>query len=122
MRFDVNGDDMIGAADIDTWVVDVYGTSPGDANLDRLVDTMDYDTWSTFNFSAGTSWCSGDFTSDGHTDVSDFNVWNDHRSASEIQWIPEPVMNWSFFALWLWASVLARHATFPRSGVGTAND
>jgi hypothetical protein len=71
MRFDVNGDDVISTADIDTWVVDVFGTSPGDANLDGFVNATDFDTWSTFKFSVGTSWCSGDLTSDGRTDVTD---------------------------------------------------
>ena len=108
MRFDVNGDEVINAADVDAWIVDVVGTSPGDANLDGFVDTNDYDTWSTFNFSARTSWCSGDFTSDGQTDVRDFNVWNDHWTRPMIPTIPEPAVDRALFVLFLWTIVLAR--------------
>jgi hypothetical protein len=42
-------------------------------------------------FTSGTAYCSGDFNFDGRVDVSDFNIWNDHKSMrSSAASVPEP--------------------------------
>lgn len=49
---------------------------PGDANLDGVVDSLDFEIWRAHRFTEGTNWRTGDFNSDGVTDVRDFNIWN----------------------------------------------
>ena len=67
------------ALEIDFYVHDLLGTAFGDANLDGVVDAIDYGVWSDHRFRSCTGWSSGDFNGDGKTDGSDFNVWNDHK-------------------------------------------
>jgi hypothetical protein len=57
----------------------VSRATPGDANLDRRVDTEDFWLWLENNFQAGTDWEQANFNGDGVTDVSDFNIWFAHR-------------------------------------------
>src|SRR5439155_21126010 len=49
-------------------------TFPGDANLDNVVDTLDFNALAV-NFSqSGKTWGNGDFTGEGTVDTLDFNL------------------------------------------------
>lgn len=76
LTFDVTGDLVVDHQDLDEWVLNLKGTLFGDANLDFVVDGLDFTVWNANKFSTGTAWCSGDFTADGTTDGLDFTVWN----------------------------------------------
>jgi hypothetical protein len=53
--------------------------SPGDANLDGVVDTQDFAIWNANRFTSEAAWSRGDFNADGVVDGSDFNVWLKNR-------------------------------------------
>ncbi|MEM8680544.1 MAG: dockerin type I repeat-containing protein [Planctomycetota bacterium] len=56
---------------------------PGDANLDGVVDGLDFTIWNNNKFSDNAAaWCGGDFTGDGRVDGLDFVVWNNHKFQS----------------------------------------
>ena len=84
-EFDLNGDASVDAADLDLWLAEAGNFNVGaayrygDATLDGVVDVSDFNVWNDHRFSAGTGWCSGDFTADGWVDVGDFNVWNGNK-------------------------------------------
>jgi hypothetical protein len=64
----------------------------GDANLDGMVDGLDFDRWNNNKFTAVAAWCSGDFNADGSVDGPDFNLWNANRSNTAHQGnLPEPL-------------------------------
>ena len=89
--FDLTMDGLVNQADRDEWVVNLKGTMFGDANLDLVVDDTDFAILSGNLFQAGTSWAAADFTGDGVTDVSDFNIWNNNRGFSGVAaTVPEP--------------------------------
>jgi hypothetical protein len=70
--------------------VEVRGALLGDANLDGLVDGVDFGIWNATKFTAGRSWATGDFNGDGQSDQLDFGIWNDHKFTSVTMFIPEP--------------------------------
>ena len=90
LRYDIDGDAALVMADLDFWIRDVFETLPGDANLDRVVDGLDFVIWNNHKFGSG-GWCDGDFNHDGSVDGSDFIVWNDFKftSAANVA-VPEP--------------------------------
>lgn len=62
------------------------------ANLDGVVDGLDFGVWNAHKFTNQAAWCQGDFNADGAIDGSDFGVWNAHkfRSANQSSLVPEP--------------------------------
>ncbi len=88
--FDLTGDGVIDNADVLDWITNRYGTIPGDANLDRVVDALDLNVWTTTKFTATSNWCDGDFDTSGSIDITDYNVWNAHRFTSANALVPEP--------------------------------
>ncbi len=71
-QFDINSDGTIDGNDLDFWVGSLFGTVPGDANLDKQVDFTDFLLF-TRNFGKQTTeWQSGDFDGDGNVGFSDF--------------------------------------------------
>ncbi len=76
---DFNADGMVGMADMNILILDLFGTRYGDANLDGVVDTSDFNVWNTNKFTAGGGWAKGNFTGDAVVDASDFNVWNSNK-------------------------------------------
>ena len=104
LRFDMNGDRQIDAADVDFWVSEIFATLPGDANLDRTVNGADFVAWNGEKFST-TDWFGGDFNSDGGADGQDFVIWNNHKfmSADTVA-VPEPgTLALAFLTLaWTW--------------------
>ncbi len=85
--YDLNNDGEADAADIGSWLVfageaNLTSRQPyahGDANLDGMVDTGDFDILLGHLFGTAPSWSMGDFNADGVTDGSDFNTWNDNK-------------------------------------------
>ncbi len=59
-----------------------YLALPGDANGDQVVDVSDFNIWNSNKFATNTTWITGDFNGDGSTDVSDFNIWNSFKFQS----------------------------------------
>ena len=78
--FDLNNDNVVDQADMDTLIFDLLNTRYGDSNLDQFVDSSDFGTWQQNSYQSDTGWASADFNGDGVTDVSDFNLWNQNRS------------------------------------------
>ncbi len=87
--FDLTGDGLVNADDLNDWVLNEKGTLIGDANLDFQVDISDFNLWNANKFQSGTGWCGADFDGNGGTDVSDFNLWNVNKFTSATP--PSPV-------------------------------
>jgi len=74
----------------------VLDTHLGDANLDGVVDGLDYVAWADgFGMSGGAgNWSKGDFNHDGNVDGLDYVLWADHygsgSAAMPLMLIPEP--------------------------------
>ena len=82
--FDLTGDGLVNSDDVNMWVTSLYGTIPGDANLDFNTDISDFNIWNSNKFTAQSGWCSGNFNGDDAVDISDFNVWNANKFTSAI--------------------------------------
>ncbi len=78
-RFDVTGDGLVTVADVQSWITQLKGTLLGDANLDFVVDTSDFNLWNAHKFTFDGRWTHGNFNADAGIDSSDFNVWNAHK-------------------------------------------
>ena len=77
-RFDLNADGAV-TLDDQSILLSLIGVLPGDANLDGVVDTVDFAAWNNNAFTSPTGWRTGDFNADGFTDGSDFNIWSNHQ-------------------------------------------
>lgn len=101
--FDLTLDGLVNFDDLDAWLVQAGALSPftnggpilfGDANLDGVVDGLDFAAWNAHKFTATVSWCAGDFNADGDVDGLDFVVWNEHKFTSSAgtpqTLVPEP--------------------------------
>ena len=78
--FDVDGSESVDLGDIDYLVQNIFRTNYGDANLDGLVDGVDFGIWMTNKFQIGEySWSQGNFNGADAVDGSDFNIWNENR-------------------------------------------
>ncbi len=74
-QFDLNGDGLVDYGDTSFWISDVFGTIPGDANLDRVVDAKDLNTMA-LNWRGGGEdvyWCEADFNGDNVVNAIDLN-------------------------------------------------
>ncbi len=87
--FDLNGDGLIDPSDVDEWLAQAANTNGlassylyGDANLDGVVDSSDFNLWNGNKFTGALAWGGGDFNFDGVVDSSDFNVWNSNKFQS----------------------------------------
>ncbi len=97
--YDLTGDGQVNDADLEAWLAEAGEARlgpglvylRGDANLDGLVDTSDFNLWNAHKFQATQAWCDGDFNADGVSDISDFNQWNLNKfRASSAGVVPEP--------------------------------
>jgi hypothetical protein len=77
LRFDVDGDGVVGMADHNAWVVQIQNTYLGDANLDGEFSSADF--VATFQrgeyedaMAGNSGWEDGDWNADGDFDSSDF--------------------------------------------------
>ncbi len=101
-QFDITHDGLVNSADLNQWLTiagavnnpsgGAYRT--GDANLDGLVDGVDFIIWNSRKFTSTAAWCSGDFTADGLIDGQDFIVWNGNKftSSDRVSAVPEPTI------------------------------
>jgi len=87
--YDVTGDSLINGDDLNHGIVDIFGTLPGDANLDHAVDRLDIQLWDNHKFTSTVAWGNGNFDGNSVVDVRDFNVWNEFKYSS----IPPPVVS-----------------------------
>ena len=112
--FDLNGDGLIDTMDVTEWLSDAATANGlaapylyGDANLDGVVDSSDFNLWNGNKFTPSLAWNSGDFNGDGIVDLSDFNIWNGNKfQSSGGTLVPEPAG--------LWLAVVALAALFCR--------
>jgi hypothetical protein len=91
--FDLTNDGVVNRDDLASWLEQAGAANlasgnaylPGDANLDGVVDGVDFGIWQENRFTSVASWCAGDFNADSFVDVADFNIWNDHRFMSALE-------------------------------------
>ncbi len=86
--FDVTGDGLVNAADVNYWVTQLKHSILGDANLDFVVDGADYITWNTHKFTLDTRWTHGNFNADTAVDGADYIVWNGRKFTSAVSLRP----------------------------------
>ena len=79
VAFDVTDDGQVDLSDLQHWVLDLKATQFGDANLDGMVNGVDFNTWNGHKFTTGNVWSTADFNADGVTDFRDFNLWNGNK-------------------------------------------
>lgn len=82
LLYDVTGDSLVNGDDLDFWVVDLKQTLLGDANLDFVVDGLDFTAWNAHKFTTETAWCNGNFNGDNVVDGLDFTIWNQFKFQS----------------------------------------
>lgn len=83
VSFDLTGDGSVDLHDRDRWLHDAGALNLGkgrtyrlgDANLDGVVDGLDFLHWNTHKFTHTAAWSAGDFNADGAVDGSDFVIW-----------------------------------------------
>ena len=93
--YDLNGSGQIDSADLGPIVADLFGTAPGDTNLDGHVDRTDAATLARhFGNNTAPLWATGDFTCDGHVSLEDWQVLQQYFhhgvSTADNAAVPEP--------------------------------
>ena len=63
----------------DRVTISVFQAQAGDANGDRVVDVSDFNVWNEHRFQNAQTWLDGDFNGDHVVDGSDFNLWFSNR-------------------------------------------
>ncbi|QDU72829.1 hypothetical protein [Mucisphaera calidilacus] len=71
--YELAGDPEVNDVDLLFWLEMLFGTVPGDANLDRKVDLLDLSALASFFGLAEAGWSGGDFNADGVTDLLDLS-------------------------------------------------
>ena len=106
MLDDFNADGTITDADVDTYLTSIFGTSRGDINLDRIVDSLDVAIVQNNLGTLGSGLFSiGDATGDGNVDADDL-------AFVQALAIPEPATT---AALALGASLIFGRHQHPRN-------
>lgn len=100
VAFDLSGDGAVDGDDQTAWLSaaalanDLPGPHLlGDANLDGIVDGLDFIAWNGNKFTPNPSWCAGNFNHDGIVDGLDFILWNGNKftsSGARTLIVPEP--------------------------------
>jgi ELWxxDGT repeat protein len=83
VKYDLNGDATVNAADVDYLVRTLLGTNYGDANLDGSVDKLDLQIVTANYGETSASWDRGDFDGGGLVGVIDAIVWRNHAASNE---------------------------------------
>ncbi len=86
-HYDLSGDGMLQLDDVDIWRQLAgeanLGTGhtylAGDADLDGVVDGVDFLAWNQHKFTADALWSHGDFNANGVVDGLDFLIWNTNK-------------------------------------------
>lgn len=93
LTFDLNGDGVVDAADRSNWIGEIFGTLPGDADLNRTVDFTDFLRLSQ-NFAKQGNWGAGDFSGNGNVAFEDFLALSQNFgksvASSQAIAVPEP--------------------------------
>jgi hypothetical protein len=72
--YDLNADNLVNETDVDTWIVDLFNSWVGDANLDNEFNSSDLVAVlasGTYEADVASVWSTGDFNGDGRTNSSD---------------------------------------------------
>jgi hypothetical protein len=87
--FDLTGDSIVDLLDRNAWLAIAAAANGlsstylvGDANLDGVVDGLDFIAWNDNKFTSVAAWCDGDFNADGIVDGLDFILWNENKFQS----------------------------------------
>jgi hypothetical protein len=119
--FDLTGDLLVMADDLDRWLQLAGALNlgagrtylRGDANLNGWVDLADFEIWEVHRFTLTARWCAGDFTADGAVDGSDFGVWNQNKGTSSFgTFVASPFLPGPEKASWRDRLAVARNRTF----------
>ena len=95
LDFDINSDGDVDSSDVEFWVLDLFGSTLGDTNLDNEVDFSDFLRISAnFGTDDPVVWQDGDFDGDGLVGFSDFLAFargfNLGVEQTEVAAVPEP--------------------------------
>jgi T5SS/PEP-CTERM-associated repeat protein len=74
LAYDLNADNLVNETDVDTWIVDLFNSWVGDANLDGEFNSGDLVivlASGTYEADVASVWTTGDFNGDGRTNSSD---------------------------------------------------
>ena len=82
VMYDLDGDGLVNEADLDIWVLDLYGTALTDFDLDYDTDVNDLNIWKANRFTSGKTMLDGDADFDSDVDVDDLILWKDNRFTS----------------------------------------
>ncbi len=121
LTYDLDGNDEVNVQDLDSWRLEAgffltLDGSPillGDANLNGVVDGVDFLIWNGNRFNATASWCRGDFNADGVSDGRDFLLWNGNRFQASGNLVPEPNGWIGFLLMAAWAFPWRRIRSAP---------
>jgi hypothetical protein len=122
--YDLNNDGSLTLEDVAQWREEAgnfyLGAGrvfpPGDADLNGVVDGLDFAIWNARKFSVGSGWCSGDFDANGLVDGQDFGIWNQHKASSVATTaIPEPGSWWAWYLLLLGIRTCRAHTSAYRA-------
>ena len=95
----MDGDGILGDADISRWLCKAGHVNLGpnlsyriaDANLDGIVDALDFIQWNSHRFTNNANWTDGDFNASGFVDGQDFISWNLNRFLGPFVCNPLPI-------------------------------
>ena len=88
----------------------VWVLSPGDGNMDGLVDGLDYIGWSN-HYGTGQAWSEGEFNGDGVVDGLDYILWSNNYFAGCPGQVPEPACA-VLLVLGVWAVRRRRYSSW----------
>jgi hypothetical protein len=113
-EFDLTGNGVIDLNDRDAWLALAASeqglSSPyklGDANLDGVVDGVDFNHWNSHKFTTSLAWDQGNFNGDVNIDGGDFHLWNANKFTSSASAMPEPGSFW-LYPIVFWLSARTR--------------
>ena len=97
--YDLTGEGIVNNSDLSEWLAlagdaELASGNPyqvGDANLDGVVDGLDFIVWNDSKFTSTAAWCQGDFNASGTVDGSDYVLWNGNKfTSADLHAVPEP--------------------------------
>jgi hypothetical protein len=75
---DLNHDGTVDQADLDYLLMEILGTTYGDANVDGMVSDADYTIWADHYGETSAEWSEGDFNLNGTVTEADYTIWADN--------------------------------------------
>jgi hypothetical protein len=83
-RYDVSGDNVVSRADVTYELNNIMHRTYADANLDGVVDALDFQILLNNWQSSGATWATADFNGDGLTEALDFQIMLDYWNPTGI--------------------------------------